>query len=227
MSESEAVSEPEQDHSARNKTADPPAGLRERKRAATRQTIERAAVQLALEHGYDTITVEMICHASMVSQRTFFNYFGTKEGVILGTAPPMPDEAATRAFIEGTGSIVGDLVGTIAAAIVDQVPDTELLRLRRQVLQNTPALAAKQMARIVEIEGNLLQVVLDRFRAHGRSEQATPDLLDEARMVVALGAGGMHFAMRAWFETGFNGTPRELVATAVDLINRVTGETPD
>lgn len=211
---------------ARDQPADGP-GLRERKRSATRQAIERAAVQLVLQHGYDKVTVEMICHASMVSQRTFFNYFGTKEGVILGTAPPVPDKAAAQAFIEGTGGIVGDLVGTITAAIVDQVPDTELLRLRRQVLQNTPALAAKQMARIVEMEGKLLQLVLDRFRALGRTTPATADLLDEARMVVALGAGGMYFAMRAWFDTDFSGTPRELAGTAVDLINRITGDTPD
>ncbi|MET1016725.1 MAG: TetR family transcriptional regulator, partial [Leifsonia flava] len=61
---------------------EPTEGLRARKRAATRAAIERTAIDLALDVGYDNITVEMICDACMVSQRTFFNYFGSKSDVL-------------------------------------------------------------------------------------------------------------------------------------------------
>ncbi|WP_081813852.1 TetR/AcrR family transcriptional regulator [Microbacterium sp. CH12i] len=50
-------------------------GLRERKKRATKQAIERGAIELALEHGYENVTVEMICESAMISQRTFFFFF--------------------------------------------------------------------------------------------------------------------------------------------------------
>ena len=59
-------------------------GLRERKRRATRDAIERAAIALVSERGYDNVTVAQICEASSVSQGTFFNYFRTKDAAIVG-----------------------------------------------------------------------------------------------------------------------------------------------
>lgn len=59
-------------------------GLRERKRRATRDAIERAAIALVSERGYDNVTVAQICELSFVSQGTFFNYFRTKDAAIVG-----------------------------------------------------------------------------------------------------------------------------------------------
>ena len=62
-------------------TAEP--GLRERKKAATRQSLHAAAVRLAIEHGVDRVTVEAIADEAGVSRRTFSNYFGSKEEALL------------------------------------------------------------------------------------------------------------------------------------------------
>ena len=59
-------------------------GLRERKRRATRDAIERAAIALVSERGYDNVTVAQICELSSGSQGTFFNYFRTKDAAIVG-----------------------------------------------------------------------------------------------------------------------------------------------
>ena len=59
-------------------------GLRERKRRATRDAIERAAIAWVSERGYDNVTVARICELSSVSQGTFFNYFRTKDAAIVG-----------------------------------------------------------------------------------------------------------------------------------------------
>ena len=59
-------------------------GLRERKRRATRDAIERAAIALVSERGYDNVTVAPLCELSCVSQGTFFNYFRTKDAAIVG-----------------------------------------------------------------------------------------------------------------------------------------------
>jgi AcrR family transcriptional regulator len=62
-----------------------PAGLRERKKIRTRETIRRAAAQLIDGKGCANTTVEQIADAAEVSPATFFRYFPTK-----GSAPPCP-----------------------------------------------------------------------------------------------------------------------------------------
>lgn len=58
-------------------------GLRERKKAITKDSIQQCALHLFRECGYDTTTIEQIAEAAGVSRRTFFRYFPTKEDVVL------------------------------------------------------------------------------------------------------------------------------------------------
>jgi AcrR family transcriptional regulator len=197
-------------------------GLRARKRAATEATIQRAALSLALERGYEKVTVEMICEAAMVSPRTFFNYFGSKEGVVLGVQPPMPTDDEISGFVNASGSdVLGDLVGMITATLAGHEHDADVFRSRRALIQRTPELSSKEMARIGEVEDEFVRIILARFHAQGRTEAATPDLEDEARMVVGLAAGVMHYAMRKWFNGDFAGAPAELLGGSLDLVRRI------
>ncbi len=62
------------------------AGLRERKKFATRQALRRAAIRLAIEGGLDNVLVEDIAEAAGVSARTFNNYFTSKYEAICSLA---------------------------------------------------------------------------------------------------------------------------------------------
>ena len=68
---------------ALNEGSQPALGLRERKKAKTRAAIQRHALQLFREQGYEATTVEHIAEAAEVSPSTFFRYFRTKEDVVL------------------------------------------------------------------------------------------------------------------------------------------------
>lgn len=75
-----------------------PAGLRERKKIATRNALGVAAMQLVIERGVDNVLVEDIAEAAGVSARTFNNYFGSKYEAIcaLGFDRAMRIGAALR-----------------------------------------------------------------------------------------------------------------------------------
>lgn len=53
-------------------------GLRERKKADTRKALSDAALELAFDQGFDSVTREAIANLAGVSLRTFNNYFAGK-----------------------------------------------------------------------------------------------------------------------------------------------------
>lgn len=195
-------------------------GLRERKRAATREAITRAAITLALEHGYEQVTVDMICDAAMVSQRTFFNYFGSKEGVIIGTAPAEPTPEQIDAFTHKRGpGVLADLVGLIADSLDEHDPDVTLLHARREVVQRSPELMDAELAKITDLEDRSTQIVLTRLRNQGHPGSER-ELEDEARMVVSLAGGVMRYLMRSWSTGDPAASPRDLLREAITVLRR-------
>jgi AcrR family transcriptional regulator len=58
-------------------------GLRERKKLKTKEAIQREAMRLFEKQGYEETTIEQIAAAAEISPSTFFNYFPTKEDVVL------------------------------------------------------------------------------------------------------------------------------------------------
>lgn len=205
-------------------------GLRARKRAATQAAIERAAITLALEHGYDHVTVEMICDASMVSPRTFFNYFGSKEGVVLGRTPPLPTDADVAEFVQGTGaSVLDDFLDLISRTMNAHAGeyDHELFRDRRELIQRTPDLALKEQALITDHESRYVVVILDRFRAENRVPLPGSTLEDEARMIITLTSALIHHLAAKW--SGELPTAQQstsLISEAIALIRRITTGEP-
>ncbi|MFC7326727.1 TetR/AcrR family transcriptional regulator [Marinactinospora rubrisoli] len=158
--------------------------------AATRAAIENAALDLALARGYEHVTVDLICEAAGVSQRTFFNHFPTKDDALLGRDMPRIDERAARRFVLSEGPLLLD-----AIALVDH-PERKAVspRLadRLKVISMSPPLLARQMERISAIDAELREIVALRLeRRHPGADEA--ERADEAAMVAYLLAGFMRF----------------------------------
>ncbi len=138
--------------------------LRQRRTAATALNIETQAVALALEHGLDHVTVEMICEASEVSARTFFNYFGTKDNAILGKFAPEVDEQKAREFIASNNpDILSEVIGVVK--LPDdflQNPGLELQRMK--LLNQNPGLMSKQMERFSDVPAQIEDILFLRLR---------------------------------------------------------------
>lgn len=60
-------------------------GLRERKKRETRLALSQATIRLALERGFDDVSVDDIAAEANVSARTFRNYFTSKAEAIVAT----------------------------------------------------------------------------------------------------------------------------------------------
>ncbi|MFF7443631.1 TetR/AcrR family transcriptional regulator [Streptomyces sp. NPDC008122] len=71
-----------------------PDGLRERKKARTRQALSDAAIALFLRKGFDAVSVAEVAAAAEVSKPTLFRYFPAKEDLVLHRFADHEDESA-------------------------------------------------------------------------------------------------------------------------------------
>ncbi len=126
-----------------NRPPTPPTGLRERKKAQTRRTIQEQALRLFLSQGYDNTTVDEIARAAGVSSMTFFRHFPTKESVVESDDyDPLiaslieqrpPEEAPLTALHRALGEGLAAVYAT----------DREALLVRTRLILRTPALRAR------------------------------------------------------------------------------------
>ncbi|MQY09090.1 TetR family transcriptional regulator [Actinomadura macrotermitis] len=141
-------------------------GLRERKKAATRAALSRAAARLAVRRGVAAVTVEEIAAAAGVSPRTFHNYFPGKEEAIVA---PLTDGA--EAVIAGLRARpAGEPIWESLRRVVRDVllpsgagggVDTETLALLRTVKAD-PSLVARQLCGLGEMQRRITEVIAGR-----------------------------------------------------------------
>ncbi|MFJ6436201.1 TetR/AcrR family transcriptional regulator [Streptomyces sp. NPDC091416] len=85
----------------------PAVGRRERKKAATRQAIADAALELFLEHGFDRVSVRDVAERADVSTTTLFAHFPGKEALVFDREAEVEASltAAVRERPEGQGVV--------------------------------------------------------------------------------------------------------------------------
>jgi AcrR family transcriptional regulator len=113
-------------------------GLRERKNARTRDAIERAAAELALEQGYDHTTVDQIAARADVAPRTVYVRYPTKEAILFDEN----EGAATfREWVEGTeDDLVERLTRFVQRRVDATQEDADLRRLKMRAIWTDPYL---------------------------------------------------------------------------------------
>jgi AcrR family transcriptional regulator len=169
--------------------------LRQRKHAATALNIERNAVALVLEHGLDNVTVDMICDASGVSQRTFFNYFKSKDLAILGGTPPKLDEATVRTFLTSDGpNLLDDLLVLLRGLAPGSAADVELVSRRMQIIGQSPSLFQKEMQRMLSVRDEMEDILFLRMRRSAASAESDADVREQAALITHVMAGIVRFS---------------------------------
>jgi AcrR family transcriptional regulator len=118
---------------------DAPPGRRERKKAATRQSIADAALRLFLERGYDHVSIRDIADEADVSTTTLFKHFSGKEALVFDRSDEQ--EAGLVAAVRGRADVVDALHEHVLATWLPLASDPRLASFTALVSQ-TPALRA-------------------------------------------------------------------------------------
>ncbi|MEU6563716.1 TetR/AcrR family transcriptional regulator [Nocardia nova] len=145
------------------------AGLRERKKLETARSIWAAAIGLFTEHGFDNVSVAQIAEAANVSKMTVFNYYATKEELILRPLEEHVDEPASLMCkgLAGSSSLRPLREFTLAAIakrdpIVGMSASPQVLEMERLV-RSTSALDNLRTAHLRNSEEQMAAVLSGRM----------------------------------------------------------------
>jgi AcrR family transcriptional regulator len=96
----------------------PKSGVREKKRQETRARIVDAAADLFAERGFDDVSVMEIARRAGVVEKTVFNHFPMKEGLVFDADPPMRAALLDAVRRRPAGESVSAAAGSFVVAAV-------------------------------------------------------------------------------------------------------------
>lgn len=195
-----------------------PAPRRDRKKAETRDALRSAALRLALEHGYEQLTIEAITEAADVSVRTFFNYFASKDDALLGPdadrAAELAAEFAARPAGESPLPALRAVFSQLAASFAEREP---MWQARMDLVRANPQLWPRMIAAFTAIERSLAEAVAARTGCD-------PDVDLYPGVVAAASVGAMRVAVAHWRAAGEGASLADLLTAAFDVL--AAGLTP-
>jgi AcrR family transcriptional regulator len=185
-------------------------GLRERKKLKTRESIQREAMRLISKQGFEQTTVEQIAAAVEISPSTFFNYFPSKEDVVLYDAydpviielmserpPGEPLSTSFRIVLEAMGGIFER--------------DREIILARGRLWFEVPTLRARLWEQLEQAQVLMCTVIAQRT---GRDPNDF-----EIRVIVMIVVTAALEAIREWLLRDGKGSFIELVNQALDVVD--------
>lgn len=119
------------------------AGLRDQKKAETRDAISLAAVRLTAERGLDSVTVDDIAEAARVARRTFRNYFPNKESAILHAVEVFVSHFVDLLVERGTDEPLLESLEGAAVALVESPNAVDRALTVRRLTRDNPTLRVR------------------------------------------------------------------------------------
>ena len=183
-------------------------GLRERKKLKTKEAIQREAMRLFQEQGYDETTIEEIAAAAEISPSTFFNYFPTKEDVVLfDRYDPM---IATMMSAEPANEPLSAMLrSAIQGLAVVMERDRDIILVRGRLGLEVPALRARFWEELEKARDLLTGLIAARV---GRDPGDF-----ELRVLAMVLVTAAFEASLEWMRRGGRGSLMDLVTQALDV----------
>ena len=188
--------------------ARPATGLRERKKQKTREAIHRAAMRLIARQGYEETTIEQIAEAAEISPSTFFNYFPSKEDVVLyDSYDPMILRMLKERPKDEPLNVTFRRVLESLDAIFER--DRELVLSRGRLMMEVPELRGRLWDELERTQAFVTQLLADRT---GRK----PDDF-ELRVTARVAIAAIYEATMEWLRQKGRKSLVELTNRALDV----------
>ena len=183
---------------------------RDRRKRLTRGALRRAVLELGLEHGLASVSVEAIAERAGVSARTFFNYFDSKEDAALLELFQVSD-AELASLADGPPERAwADLTRVFADDLDRAVQDDDVLSFL-ELQDKDPGLAGRQLATFARFESRISGALAERLGGD-----------DEARVRAALMVGccftAVRVALDGWAREGRQGSVRRHLEQALAMV---------
>ncbi|GGK97866.1 TetR family transcriptional regulator [Mangrovihabitans endophyticus] len=185
-------------------------GLRERKKAETRRSLQEHALRLFAEKGYDATTVEEIAAAAGVSHMTFFRYFPSKPAVVENDDYDPMLAAAIRSRPPDEAPLTAIRHALVAALRAMPAGELSTVLARSRLIVREPTLRARQS----EAQRATRQMFAESLAGRGA-------LSDFERQVVAGAAlAALTMAIEEWVRVDGRQELADLVECAMTSLTR-------
>ena len=164
-------------------------GLRDRKRREMYRKLTEAGLKLFSEKGFEATTLDDIAGTAGIARRTFFNYFSSKEEIILHWQNGLPDalygEIIRRDKTETPFALVSEALMTMT---INMSPDIAMLIAR--VTQSTEQLRLGDQMKFLKMEE----------AAHAALCELWPETegVQALKIAAMAGVGAMRIAVDTW-----------------------------
>ncbi|WP_145813660.1 TetR/AcrR family transcriptional regulator [Kribbella amoyensis] len=167
--------------------------LRERRKTETRQTVQRHALRLFEDRGYDETTVNDVAQAAGVSAMTVYRHFPTKEDLVLWdeysslTATVLAELPPEEHLARRIGHA---LIQTATTAIGASPSRRQLLLTQLRLMISVPALRARHLDNQYAAQDAIVRAVC--------GEEPDPDQEFHTRAISGACLGVTHIALVRW-----------------------------
>lgn len=176
----------------------------------TRAAIQREALRLFQQQGYEETTIAQIAAAADISESTFFNYFESKAEAVYGDDydPQMAAALLERPRDEPVMVAIRRMLTDFLIPLMRR--DRDVILLRSKITLQVPELRAMVWSEMEKAQAVIRYLIAQRT---GRD----PDEYD-LRIFAAIVAGGFMAAIYQWVESDGKSDVGELIIRALDVI---------
>lgn len=188
-----------------------PQSRRERKKERTRQEIYRAAMELFVARGFDSVTIEEVCQAADVAKGTFFLHYPTKDALLLEYGKQATQELGELLHTHRSGAI--SALRKVLTALAERATrHADIVRLLARELMSRPTALADATEQTRDLGYLLVRIV--------QEGQTAGDLLRtvDARLVASIITSAYFAIVGEWARRGGKFDLAQTIQQSLDII---------